>query len=48
MSTTTRALHRADQWEQRVGSGDWGAIAVEASSSTTQHDQREDVHTARR
>ena len=28
MSTATRALHRADQWEQRVGSGDWGAIAV--------------------
>ena len=31
MSTATRALHRADQWEQRIGSGDWGAITAEVN-----------------
>ena len=31
MSTATRALHRADQREQRVGSGDWGAITAEVN-----------------
>ena len=32
MSIATRAQHRADQWEQRVGSGDWGAITAEVNS----------------
>jgi uncharacterized protein len=31
MSTATRAQHRADQWEQRVGSGDWGGITAEVN-----------------
>ena len=31
MSTATRAQHRADQWEQRVSSGDWGAITAEVN-----------------
>jgi hypothetical protein len=31
VSTATRAQHRAGQWEQRVGSGDWGAITAEVN-----------------
>ena len=31
MSTATRALHRADQREQRVRSGDWGAMTAEVN-----------------
>jgi hypothetical protein len=31
MNTATRLQHRAGQREQRVGSGDWGAITAEVN-----------------
>jgi uncharacterized protein len=32
MSTSVQTEHCADEWEQRVGSGDWGAITAEINS----------------
>jgi hypothetical protein len=32
MNTATGVQHCADQWEQRAGAGDWGAITAEVNS----------------